>query len=149
MTTENFNKYRSSFHSLLQENMQSHIDCGESTVAYCTRTTEKLYDYLCTGNAIVFFAIEEDNILGLIWGYPRKYLNQNQLFLQLIQVHESQRNRGVGTVLLKQFESYAFSNGYDHIELITSIDNENAQKFYVKAGFISTRIHFAKEVSCE
>lgn len=149
LTVENFPQYRSDFCDLLQENMQEHIDSGACSMEYCNEKTDEIPRYLSEGRAVVFLAIESGKTCGLVWGYPRCFLNQNQLFLQLIQVHPEVRSTGVGASLIRNFEDYAFHHGYTHIELIANADNFSAHSFYEREGYTATRIHYAKEVTHE
>ncbi|RKD92873.1 GNAT family N-acetyltransferase [Mangrovibacterium diazotrophicum] len=64
--------------------------------------------------------------------FKAKYLINIHDFI----VHPDFRGQGVGQFLLDEIASYGERNGYCRVNLEVRHDNENAQKLYIKAGFV-------------
>lgn len=83
----------------------------------------EIRDYLADERAVVFLYKNNEKggeTCGCIWGYPKVFLDEKRLFVQLLQVHPEYRGRGIGKTLLSRLEKYAVENGYDAIDMITS-----------------------------
>lgn len=57
-------------------------------------------------------------------------------FISGVSVKEGYRSQGLGTDLLKELERISRHNGRYIVELETEADDEYAQKFYEKRGYV-------------
>jgi N-acetylglutamate synthase-like GNAT family acetyltransferase len=65
-------------------------------------------------------------------------IDENELEIVLIEAFKE--NQGVGTALLKEIESIAVENQIKRVWLVTTNDNLNAMRFYIKKGLSFKRI---------
>ena len=82
-----------------------------------------------------FVAQSRGKILGLV-AYHIKRNN-----LEIITMNAVARGKGIGTSLLQAIEKIACKLKYKKVWLITTNDNIDALAFYLKNGFIITKVH--------
>ena len=80
-----------------------------------------------------FGAYENDELAGFIITDRRSW--NNSLWIEMIQVKEEYRNKGIGTLLLKAIEKLSKQNKIRLIELETQNTNVPAIKFYRNCGY--------------
>ncbi len=97
---------------------------------------ERIYKNMCEftkdGTAIILGAIQNEKIIGFIWGY-KKIENQNIMHINYFFVNENYRSKGVGSILLKELENKV--ENIEETELLVNNKNIRALKFYEKNGF--------------
>ncbi len=140
----NFDVYRNNLRDLLWENMMRHYEAGKVDADYFETKTSEIRDYLEQQKAVIFVYIVSKRVRGCIWAYPKLFLNERRLFVQLLQVNADSRNLGIGRVLLHTIEEYAAKNEYDAVDMITSANNEGALRFYQREGYEFERIQLWK-----
>ncbi|ACD90306.1 MAG: GNAT family N-acetyltransferase [Chlorobium limicola] len=64
------------------------------------------------------------------------FLGQKVALLEDMIVDPAWRSRGIGTLLLRHAVSFAETEGFGRITLLTDQDNSTAQEFYQRAGFL-------------
>lgn len=92
---------------------------------------------------------KQDKPIGYILGYRQfnkgKIYNKNILIVEALYVNEDCRKQGVGKALLNSFEAWAKETYDDFIIEITHLTtNENAQKFYEKMGYATSKVTLRK-----
>jgi ribosomal protein S18 acetylase RimI-like enzyme len=60
--------------------------------------------------------------------------------LEIVLIESFIEHNGIGSLLLKDIENVAVENGIKRIWLVTTNDNINAMRFYLKRGFTFKRI---------
>ncbi len=63
------------------------------------------------------------------------FSNITSVYLQALDVHDTHRERGVGTALIRALESQAKSLGYSRVTLMVDLDNMPARALYEKLGY--------------
>jgi ribosomal protein S18 acetylase RimI-like enzyme len=81
----------------------------------------------------VFVAKEDDNILGLVTFYWQKWNMTGHI--GVIGVSPSAQGKGVGKALCNKVFQFAKNIKIRKVYVDTSIENINAQIFYIKTGF--------------
>lgn len=124
-------------------------------IAYNLESDDEPYSY----NNVI---IAEDNgeVVGMALSFPSEYhqiteemeqffppdrLNRlrpfytanvkDSLFLDALCVHETYKQKGIGSHLIERTKQKAQENGYAFVSLIVFTDNEQAQSVYLKNGF--------------
>ncbi len=86
-------------------------------------------------NNIAYLAIDNDQVIGFVWGYVLERLdNEPMLYIHSVDVIESYRRQGVAKVILKEFLTILKKEGYRNMFLITDADNVAANKLYESLG---------------
>lgn len=80
---------------------------------------------------------EENTIQGFILFSINKEAN---IVIELIAVDQKGQNKGIGSLLMKSVEQFAFKRHIKKINVGTQLNNINAQNFYIKYGFKHTDI---------
>lgn len=112
---------------------------------------EKFFEK-CINNPsqILLIAKNEEKIVGFLHGFikqmPMQFFKAGILQLNIMFVNEKHRSLGVGTLLLNKFVQIAKENGFDNIEVITSINNTVAQNFYKKHNFLPINYELRKKL---
>lgn len=144
VTSDNFDKYRNDIKKLLWENMMRHYNAGKVNEEYFETKTSEIIDYLNEKKAVIFVYVLDNSVKGCIWAYPKLFLDERRLFVQLLQVYPENRNYGIGGSLLQTIEKYAVEHGYNAVDMITSANNEGALRFYQREGYEFERIQLCK-----
>lgn len=147
VTTSNFKDHFLDLKELLKENMIRHYEAKKIDDGYFDIKIMEIRDYLADERAVVFLYKNNEKggeTCGCIWGYPKVFLDEKRLFVQLLQVHPEYRGRGIGKTLLSRLEKYAVENGYDAIDMITSASNDGAIRFYEREGYEIERLQLYK-----
>lgn len=90
-------------------------------------------------------AIENNKVVGYIMGEKNK---SKFIFLNLIAVDKKQRGKGIGKLLLKEFENRAKKMKFENIGLISPKWNKKTSKFYKKNRYFEMKhyAYFTKEL---
>lgn len=105
-------------------------------------------------NGKCYLAIEDNHVVGLIMGIVRKYNKEDYLdykcpkmgvITELI-VYKNVRSKGVGTLLMKNMESYFQSIDCTYLSLEVFAYNEKAIQFYKKQNYHTRMFHMIKEI---
>ena len=94
---------------------------------------------------LLFLAEEQGRIAGFFWAH-RSGAFLSAPYLRFIAVSPDFQGRGVGTLLLKEFEQQTYSMGKDWFLLVSDF-NTKAQLFYEKQGYqrVGVLPDFAKD----
>lgn len=137
--------YQDDIHELLKM-------CFESTYEYSISediVNEKylgLINYINADKAYVFGAIDNNHLLGFLWGYPVDTLSETVFHVAYIAIKASERRSGIGQKLLYESEKKCSKLGLKHIELIVGAKNSSALSFYEHCGYKPDRLYMRKEV---
>ncbi|MBU5676672.1 GNAT family N-acetyltransferase [Alkaliphilus sp. MSJ-5] len=85
-------------------------------------------------NAITFYIIEEQVIVGFVAFYTNNK-NNKEAYITQIGVKDKSQNRNIGKTLLELCIKISKSNGMKSIKLEVFNNNEKAINFYKKNGF--------------
>lgn len=101
-----------------------------------------LKDFL---DQIFLVAVEDNNVLGYIIGEKNK---SKFIFINIIVVDKKHRGKGVGKLLLKEFEKIAKKMKFKEIGLLSPKWNKKTLEFYKKSGFYEMKYYtyFTKEI---
>jgi ribosomal protein S18 acetylase RimI-like enzyme len=96
--------------------------------------------------AFLFVAIEAEEVVGFVgtaladkpWGVSYE--------IQTLIVDEDRRGGGIGTALLEFAEAHAGEVGADGLRVDVLLQNEDARRFYERAGYSATSVRHAKPV---
>lgn len=102
---------------------------------YVMQQLQNLKDHLEKKDAIVFIAECDGQIAGFIWCHEIIRIQEKRLHISHFCVLEQYRNKGVGTLLMKEAKEYARVNKYSGIDLIVTATNSNAVRFYEQNEF--------------
>ncbi len=92
-------------------------------------------EFLIDPNTVAFVALEEEEVVGLIYGYKLTRLNTNpMLYIHSVDVKKGYRGKGIGTLMMKRMLKYAEDYSIYKTFLITNISNVPANKLYQKVG---------------
>lgn len=93
--------------------------------------------YFLTQNGAQCLVAEEDRrIVGFLVAEENRPLGH----IITLDVDAKQRNRGIGTALLKEMEAILAARGVKAILLETAVDNETAVAFWQKHGYRSKAV---------
>lgn len=145
LSIEDVEKHRDSIYEMLQIDFNSTY--GKfAKEEYVHNKIDTISKYISDESAIIYVAIEEQKMLGMIWSYPLQTPFGAVLHIAYISIYESVRNKGIGTTLIKMIEREAELRGYNKIELIVGANNSVARNFYEKNGYKEDRLYLIKEL---
>lgn len=134
-----------SFYKLFLENTRGHAFPDQHiSELYIKQKANELLDYLQNGTAIFFGAMENSDLAGFLWAYPRIFFEEKRIYINSLIVSEKYRGRGIGGQLADEFEKYALKHGFRIIDVATASFKTDAIRFYEKRGYVSERIQFRK-----
>lgn len=97
-------------------------------------TAEKdLKHHIESETSRVFVAVEREEVLGVVTFYWQKWNMTGHI--GIIGVSEKAQGKGVGKALCNKVFEFAKSIKIRKVYVDTSIENKNAQIFYIKTGF--------------
>jgi ribosomal protein S18 acetylase RimI-like enzyme len=96
--------------------------------------------------AFLFVAVDGEEVVGFVgtaladkpWGVSYE--------IQTLIVDEDRRGRGIGTALLQYAETHAGEVSADGLRVDVLLQNEDARRFYERAGYSATSVRHAKPV---
>lgn len=141
---ENFDCYREALKALLWENMMRRYEAKKVDEEYFETKTLEMKEYLSKQKAVIFVYMLDERVLGCVWAYPKIFLDEKRLFVQLLQVHVENRGGGIGKQLLVRLEKYAKTNNYHAVDLIADANSDGAVRFYRREGYQIERLQFIK-----
>ena len=107
---------------------------------------DELEHYLVSGSAVLFAALQEDELTGFAWCHPIMRFQDRFFHVAYIIVLEACRGQGIGNELMEHIEAYAKDNGYLGIDLFCTASNKEAESLYRKKGFVSERYLMTKRI---
>lgn len=145
LRTDDLKEYKNSIQKLLRICFQSTYkedDLNETIIC----KYNGLIEYVETGKACTFGAIEDNCLIGFLWGYPVATPFETVFHIAYISVMESGRRKGVGQKLVEAAEEKCKALGLEHVELIVGVNNVEAMSFYSKCGYKPDRCYLRKEM---
>jgi aminoglycoside 6'-N-acetyltransferase I len=88
----------------------------------------------CRGSFGLVCYDDDDKFSGVILGNPELYFNCKQFFIKDFFVPLSLQGKGIGSLLMAEFEKRLSAMGIDKVYLFTS-KGERTEGFYKKRGF--------------
>lgn len=139
-------KHNKDFVKLLEQSFLLSFPQEDINKSSISIRIESLKRYIRDGKAIVYGSMINGKLGGFVWFFVKNSLDINVIHLNHIVVEEKNRGKGVGNALFDKVESYAIEKGIKEIELIVSINNDSAVKFYENKDFEVERLIMKKSV---
>lgn len=112
-------------------------------------TKEKIIESLKNSPYLSIIAVKDDNVIGHIMIDIKTDIIKNKtiFYLNYICVANNERNKGVGTLLLKKIEEIAKEKNVNSIEFTSNKRRLTAHKLYLKNNYlIKDTTYFYKEI---
>lgn len=135
--------YKDSIVDLLHQSFTQSFPGKSINLIELYERLEKLKEYLLADNTRFFCVIEQENIIGFIWFFIK---NNETIHVNHFSIDKDYRRKGVGQRLIKSVESFAYENQINEIELLVTISNEDAIRFYKNNDFVSERLIMKKRL---
>lgn len=101
---------------------------------------EKLKIFIKEDNCICIGAIENNELLGILWSYIRKFAGEQRYHINYFSVKSSSRRKGIGKLLLEELKKIAKINKIKILDLNVDLNNIKAKNFYQREGFLEEKI---------
>lgn len=131
---------------LIEENLRINLKCIDNLSELAVNGYNDMIRFIRDGSAIIIGAFESSDLVGFLWAYTRDFLGEQRLYITHIIVGSNVRYSGIGKQLLLTLEGIAQKKNIKKIELIATVENEGAIKFYKKNGFTEERVQLEKEL---
>lgn len=105
-----------------------------------------LINYIESGRAYIFGAIDDEALIGFLWGYPVHTPVETVFHVAYISVVETKRRLGIGQKLMNEAEKLCKELGLNQMELIVGAENSSALSFYKQSGYIIDRYCLRKDL---
>jgi ribosomal protein S18 acetylase RimI-like enzyme len=135
LVVQDFDKYKNDLIELIKESYLISFPNIVFSPEYFVERVNVMFDYINKDNAIVYVAIENDIVIGLLWMFIRNYLMEKRLHVNEVVVRQEFRGCGVGSKLINKAIEYAKISNLDSVDLCVSVENINALIFYKNKGF--------------
>ncbi len=112
--------------------------------AFSEKKIKDLQFHISNNTAYPLIALENDKVIGFLWGYPTKGVKGTAFHLAYISVLPEARGRGVAKELIKYAEMVARDHGFNQMELIVNTENKGALSLYKKMNFEAERMILSK-----
>ena len=112
-------------------------------------TVKSIKEYMLENKAFLFIAKKNDDknkILGFLWCYPRKFFDENRIFINSLIIRKQYRGKHIGTILIEKAEEKAQQLGCDSIYVSSAAFNEKALKFYRTLKYEDEKIQLVKKI---
>ncbi|MGN7478279.1 GNAT family N-acetyltransferase [Solibacillus silvestris] len=106
-----------------------------------------LTDFYGTPNFLGIAAVENEEVLGFIFGVQRKWYSGDEYFIHEMCVDSKRQSEGIGKMMLQELEKHLQAKSIDNIALLTN-RNIPAEQFYKNNGFeeIERLVFLHKEI---
>jgi|LSQX01.3.fsa_nt_gb ribosomal protein S18 acetylase RimI-like enzyme len=146
MDTDDLTGNRRELLSLLEDNLGINFKFGDSCTKEAVNKYSDMVRFHSDNTAIVLGAFLEEALVGFLWAHPREILGERRMHIAHLIVMPDFRSCGVGKKLLDNLEKITEEQGIRKLDLLTTVENEQALKFYERNGFVITRVQFEKEL---
>ncbi len=146
---ESFSLWRNQIEKLFNSSVRINFPYAEPDDSYGRDKCKEVAGFLEDGSAIVFAAVEGNELAGWVWCHQIHRLKGKRIHIAEIAVADKWHRQGVGSRLLDKVEQYAMENGYNEIDLLVTASNQSAFKFYQKANYQPERYLMMKTVRNE
>lgn len=143
-------KYKNTLSKFIYESKMNSVYRTTYTKEEANLKSSELIEYLKKDKALLIGAIERDELIGMLWAYYYPYREDlNRIYVSILHVDEKNRSKGLGSLLIKKIEEYAYVNGVSSIFLHTDAVNKGAMHFYEANGFSLERVQLKKVIKGE
>jgi len=105
-------------------------------------------------DGIMYLAIEEDKVLGLITGVVEQPDEEDKIvnncpvrgYVSEFVVDKNSRHKGVGKQLMDEIERWFETKGCDFIRIDVLAQNSSALEFYKNSGYTPINIEVSKRI---
>ncbi|MDR7871384.1 MAG: GNAT family N-acetyltransferase [Tissierellaceae bacterium] len=130
--------------NLLQQSYKVSFTESQIEKNYFYNKVDSLARYISENKAIIYGAFNK-KLIGILWCYPRVFLNEKRLHVNHFVIKDSFRGLGVGTLLIKEVEQHAKNSGIEAIDLMVT-SNSPSVKFYEQNYFFVERYQMLKRL---
>lgn len=135
LPVDRVSEYKIEIIELIKETLISNFPNNIVPTNYYEDTFESLLNHVNDGNAFVFAAFENEEILGWMWCHPINRFDSKRMHIANFAVKQEFQKRGIGHMLMEFVEKYTFHNNFDSLDLLVTKENISAVKFYEKHDF--------------
>lgn len=140
-------EHEDALRGLLLENAQVNFLEVDDPAALAESWFSNLERFMEDGSAVVLGAFLDGSLRGFLWAHRRVVLGRERMHVGQVCVHPDARSRGIGQRMLERVERIARDEGLCTIELMTTMANTAARRFYRANGFVATRVQMEKDLS--
>ena len=99
--------------------------------------TKFITDRIDNDESVIFVASAENRLKGFVQLYPSFCsVDAIKIFILYdLYVEKSDRNTGVGELLMNEATEFSKNEGASRVDLLTASDNRHAQHLYEKLGY--------------
>lgn len=133
--------------ALLNEIHASNFEPGCDSAAIGDQEYTRLLSCESEGTAVLVCAFAGTAIVAILWAYERSVVGMRRLHVTQLGVSEGYRSQGVGEALVHELERIAETRGISTIELMASLNNVRAMRFYGALGFNASRVLLEKHLA--
>jgi len=126
------------FEDVLKEN---NMDISKKNDIY-----NDMLNYYKDGTAILFVAVENQKVQGLIWAYKLNLKGEKRAHINYFIVDSEVRGNGIGKELINKLYTKLKDEGVQKVELMVTAANKNAINFYEKQQFEVERVKLCKQL---
>lgn len=101
--------------------------------------------YKKDGSAILYGAFNGE-IVGFFWAYERDVFGKKRLHLEHLFVDKTVRTLGIGSKLIEKLYEVALTRKVSRVELLATMSNESAIRFYKRHHYNIERVQMELEV---
>ncbi len=116
-----------------------------------SRRMGELFDMMVKKESHEVFVAEDEKqaFLGYVWvgEGSNPMTGTKHGYIYDVFVKEGLRRKGIGVMLMEKAERYCRETGYHEMLLLVAINNQPAQKLYVKQGFKAEQTYMLKRLS--
>lgn len=105
--------------------------------------------YVTDGNAIVYGAFLEKQLIAYVWSYRHQFREEDRIYISEIHVDEEWRSFGIGKRLLRAVEKAAFNRKIEAVYIHAEAGNTRAISLYEREGFRPERVQLRKALGKE
>lgn len=142
LTITDVNLYQESLKILISLCFDSSYK-GRIDIAEKINSMEK---HILDGSACVVGDIENNELVGFLWGYPLNSVEGNVFHVAYISVCEQWQGKGIARRMLAFAEREASNLKINFLELMVSNTNIPALSLYQSVGFVEVRKILKKEI---
>ena len=139
-------KYKYNIINLLKYSYSISFPDNNINDDYYSNKIEKLINFKKDGNTYINALFVENKVVGFIWFFTKNNVKPNIVHINHFVVDKKHQGKKYGQILFNSVKDFPFENKIDKMELIVSSTNKIALDFYIKNGFIQSRIILEKEI---
>lgn len=131
--------------ALMKEATDYSFPNSEIDSSYFEQKYDELRNYIKHDNAIVFSAIEHEQMVGWLWCHSINRFEKQMLHVAFFSVLPNWRGKGIGKALLLAAEDKAKEMGFVGVDLLVTASNDDAVRFYNCRGYTTNRMLMKKD----